>query len=129
MFNKFFSYNYWFVYQTTPFSRSDKYFFAGSIILFFAAFFLQIISAYGKNFLRRDFIRRWAILCWTIGIFALIWSGLRQQLIRTLSARIVVACIYLAGLVWAVWLVRYYFKTYKAQKAEYEKEQLKRKYL
>ncbi len=126
---RLFSSDYLFGYAYSGLSRSDKIFFAVSLIMTALGIFIFVFKLATRNRHAKDIMQRWVNMFLTIGILAAIWFGLRYELIQGLSTHLVVLLIYLCGLVWAFVIVRYYFKKYRPAMAEYIKDREKKKYI
>lgn len=66
---------------------------------------------------------------WYMGIAGVLWYGLRYQQVRLLSARIIIMLIAISALAWLVSVLIKTFKHYSTEKTDWEKQQLKAKYL
>lgn len=127
--HKLFSPDYLFGYAYSGLTRSDKIYFAAGLILLALGIFSFIYKLASKNRHKREYMQRWVNMFLTIGILVVIWFGLRYELIQGLSARIVVLFIYLWGLVWAIFILRYHLKKYRPAMNEYIKDQQRKKYM
>lgn len=111
------------------FGPSDKFFLLLSVLLVVVGIALWIFSKATKNKLKKDLFSRWQTMFLTIGVAGLAWAGMRYELVRFLSAHIVIILIYLLGLYWAFRILRYWLGEYRKILAQQEKDQLRNKYL
>lgn len=65
----------------------------------------------------------------TTGLLSLLWVGFRYENIPWLSTHIVVLAIWFIDLVWAAYIVKYYFQVYPGRRKAWEEEKIKKKYL
>lgn len=123
-----FSSEYLFQTGTQLPTPTDKiYWILGLVLIAFGIF--AWIYKRGKDPLTKELWKRWRGLGFTIGILALVWTGLRFQLIRYLSARAVVWSIFILGIIWAIVILRFYFGKYREQRKEFERQEQKMKYM
>ncbi len=64
-----------------------------------------------------------------MGLCGLVWYGLRYQQVRLLSARVIIILIAVVSIIWLVFVIAKMFKNYNSEKMNWEKQQLKAKYL
>jgi H+/gluconate symporter-like permease len=65
----------------------------------------------------------------TIGLLEIVWYGARLQFVRFFGSHFVAILILLIGLVWFGRIAYGMAKNYKREKADFDKEQLRLKYL
>jgi len=123
-----FSYEYLIQTGLKSLTSTDKVYWLLALILLALGIF-AFIYKYGKNPLTRALAARWDHMLLTTSLLALVWTLFRYQLVNTLSAHIFIFIVYLVGLVWAVKIARYYFGKYKVQLADYQREEMKKKYM
>lgn len=76
-----------------------------------------------------ELITRFVHLTLTIGVSGLIWGGLKNQLIRVLGTHFIIFLIYIIGLIWLYYILKYWKGDYKKKKQEFIKLQERNKYL
>lgn len=111
-------------------SRSDLIFFWVSLVFIVAAIISKIMvfrTAPGSP--KRMLRSRVFHLFLTIGILVLLWVGARFENIPWLSVHIVVLSLFLIGLVWLVYIGRYYIREFKTKERQWREDQIKQKYL
>ncbi len=64
-----------------------------------------------------------------LAISEIIWYGARVQLVRFFGSHFVALLLFGISVVWLALVLWKMFKTYRKEKVEWEKEQVKRKYL
>ena len=120
---------YLFTINSVMFSRSDKVFFAIGIILTVLGIFLKVSAYLAPNPVDKVVREKFYRLFISIGISEVIWFGCRYQNVRFFGSHFVALLVLLVGLVWGIWLIVSLFKNYRAKKSDWEKEQIKLKYL
>ena len=65
----------------------------------------------------------------TIGIMEIIWFVARTQFIMLFGTHLIALLIILIGLFWFGWVIKKMMQNYRREKQEWEKQQLKLKYL
>lgn len=109
--------------------RSDKIFLSIGIVMIVLAAVFYVARRLAPNpvdaALRGGLYR----LFLTIGLLEVAWFGFRYQNITFLGSHFIAIVILLVGAVWLGFVLTRAFKGYKAKLAEWEKEQVKLKYL
>lgn len=123
-----FSSDYLFQTGLKTLTATDRFYWILALVLLALGFF-SFIYKRKKPEITREFWQRWQNMSLTIAILALIWTGLRSQLIRGLSAHIIIWLVYLLAVIWSMMIIRYYFGSYRREMAEYNKQQQKMKYM
>lgn len=111
-------------------ARSDLIFFWVSLVFVVAAIISKIIvfrTAPGSP--KRMLWSRIFHLFLTIGILVLLWVGARFENIPWLGTHVVVLSLFLIGLVWLVFIMRYYLVEGRSRQSMWEEEKIKQKYL
>ncbi len=129
MISQYFTTQYLFQTGFVNLRLSDKLFFwiAATLVLIAVAKFIYKMGV--RDQLTKSLLIRWFWLCLTIGLLGLIWSAFRYEAVVSLSARIIVILIYLGGLVWAGYVIKYWCGTYRRLRKEQNEQQLKQKYM
>ena len=110
-------------------SRSEKLYFAISILLLILSAIIFIAKRMSKDKLFRVLARKWFNVVFWVGLIALVWSGFRYETIQYLSANVIVLLDFIVGVVWAACIVKYQLTTYRQLRVDFEKEQVKLKYM
>lgn len=125
----FFTTEYLFQVNTAFISPKEKLFFISGLVLVLLSIVLKIASKLSKNPADKKYRAKYYCLFLTIGISELIWYFCRYQNVRFFNTKFVAWLIVLVGIVWFVKISITTFKNYGKEKAEWDKEQLKQKYL
>lgn len=105
------------------------------IILWFGAgllalgIILLIYRVVSKNMLVKPALGRISSVFITVGLLEMFWFLLRAQFVNTLGTRFAALLVGLIGLGFLYSPVKYFFKHYKQDSANFEREQTKQKYL
>lgn len=129
MLSHLFSTNYLFDPVLASFSRSDKFYSYLALLFVIIAVAIGIYRRYAKDPLKKSILQKWSSMFWTMGLLAVIWVGMRNQLIPYFSTHIVIICLYVIAFIWALFIIKFYFTKYKKDRARFEQEKLKQKYL
>lgn len=107
----------------------DKFFLMlGGLFLVLAAIF-KLSSVYAPSSVDKKYRGKLFIIFLTTGLLELVWFGARSQFIRFFGTRFVALFILLIGIIWFLVVLVKMLKNYKTEKTEWEKEQVKKKYL
>ena len=127
--SKYFSSQYWFGNPVPPaLGHADKLAFVIGLVLAAIGFALMYYRTTIKDRAKKNLIAKKYNLLITIGLLAMVWFGFRFELIKIFGTRIVVAIIYVVGLIWAYYVWRYYKRVYLHDKYLAEQEQIKNRY-
>ena len=129
MLKKFFTVAYMFGPYAIAMSRSEKMFFGISVLLLVLSAILYVAKHTSKDKLRSGLLSLWFHVTFWIGLFSLLWAGLRYETVEYLSANIIDVAIFVIGIVWALFILKYEFTTYRRARALYDKELEKKKYM
>jgi len=130
-FTEVFDYNYIFEYipQWDPKYGWIIWMIYGGI-LFLGVIVVLVDKFISRNkFFVRHFKNRVLPLINTIGFTGLILTFFRYQAIPYLSARLLVYCLVLVGLMWAVFVLIYFIRKYPQERLEAKIEYRKNRYL
>ncbi len=111
------------------FTRSDKMFFVGGIVAVVLSIVFKVASLRAPNPVDKKLRARFYHLLLTIGIFEIVWFGFRYQNVTFFGSHFVALAILLIGLIWLICIAVAIFKNYKKDKSEWDKKQVKQKYL
>lgn len=127
----FFKFSYWFsLYPPEMSNRAFYLSLAAFLIIFCLGIILKVLSK--KLHLEipyRRFLSRLGSPFIFFGFFALIFLGFKREMVYLLGARFWFLLFGLGTLVWIVYLLVRFLKTYKTDLAKIEKEKQIRKYL
>jgi len=94
---------------------------------------LGLIFLFFRRFAHHQYSRRlwqrlatWAL---TIGLLEVLWFGLRYQQVIYLGSHLAAFIILLIGLLWLARILQYRLGRYRHQVTQWEKDQVKQKYL
>lgn len=129
MIEKFTDYYFWFAAPSLNITAEDKFF-----MWLFAAITLVGIAGivalyFNLDRIRDQVIRKFKDLMLTVGLFGLVWFGIRYENTPIFGNRYWAALILLIGLVWLGFYLKFALVDYKKIKVEAERETLKKKYL
>ncbi len=130
MLKQFYDYYFWFSQPLPDFVSGDKLLMlkfagaaaAGAILLLLNRFVI-------KDVVIRKLLKRFANLGLTIGLSGLAWVGLRFENTPIFSRRYFAGAILLIGLVWLVFILKYWIFNFRPDRAEAKRQELKNKYL
>ena len=123
------SYYFW---STQPALDLNKYdLFLG--YLFAGLLALAILLWISQRFLRHPMVRKafakFQNLALTISFFGLVWFGFRYESTPVMARRLWAGLIVLAGIIWLLFILKYLAFDFWREKNQYEREQIKNKYL
>src|SRR6185503_20310234 len=101
-------------------------YFGGALVLIWLV--LWIVRRRLKNPISQQLVARVGKLMLTIGLLEALWFGLRYQNVVWFGTHVVAAGLGVIGLVWLIFIIKYYFTLYRIQRQSWEKEQTKLKY-
>lgn len=123
------SYYFWFSQPAESFGRFDwlmGYGFLGLLVLA-VVFYLATLGV--SSPLYKKLLKRFGNLSVTTSICGLLWFGFRYENTPIFALRYWAALAYLIGLVWLVFILKYLLLNFRSEKSEFEREQVKRKYI
>ena len=129
MSKRLFDYYFWFAQPPTILDQADKYLgyvFAGLLLLAVAFILLKKFS---DNPINRVLFQKFWHLTLSTAITGLLWLGIRYENTQIFGRRYWAGLTLLAGIVWLLFILKYLIFDYRRQKNEYDKEQIKNKYL
>jgi hypothetical protein len=109
--------------------QSDRLYLIVGLAMTVVGAVFKIISAFSTNPVSRRLWQRLASPFITIGILEALWFLARQQNIKLFGSHFVA---WLMGIVFLVWLyfpIRYLIGSYRYEKQQWEKQQIKLKYI
>ncbi len=102
--------------------------FVGLVLVVLAVVF-KLAAVYAPTSVDKKYRAKFFNLFAWIGVSELVWFAARAQYVRFFGTRFVAFLILLIGLVWLVMLAVKTFRKYSAEKQEWEKQEVKQKYL
>lgn len=128
-FKKLLTSEYLFSIDRIQLHRSDKLFLTIGAALVVLGILSQVAAAYSASPVDRKLRQKLATLFLTIGLSEVVWFGFRYQFVRFFGSHFVALALLLAGAVWFAFVLKYLTFSYRRERAEYERQQLKAKYL
>jgi hypothetical protein len=126
---QFFSYDFLFGINRVRLETVD-YIFGGLVLAWLiAAIVFRIMAWRTKHAVCHKLIMRWYRWSATIGLLGLLWCGARFEYIRWFGTHAAFLILVIVAIVWKAYILRYWFGSYKTEKAAWEHEQQKQKYL
>ncbi|HEX9502916.1 MAG TPA: hypothetical protein VF974_01155 [Patescibacteria group bacterium] len=129
MSKRLFDYYFWFAQPPTILEQADKYLgyiFAGLLVLAITFILLKKLS---NNSINRGLFQKFWYLTLSTAIMGIVWLGIRYENTQIFGRRYWAGITLLIGIVWLLFIVKYLIFDYRRLKNEYEKEQVKNKYL
>lgn len=125
----FFSYHNLFQFNTAYVSPQEKLFLIGGGVAILIAIVAKIAAVLAPSPVDKKFRSKIYRAFLFLGLSEVIWYFLRSQNVQffgTLFMNLLLISIFL---IWSGFIATSFFKNYKKEKVEWEKEQLKAKYL
>lgn len=127
--SQFFSVQSLFDINRVMIEPADKALMFVGLVLVVLAILFKLAAIYAPTPVDKKHRGRFFNLFAWIGFSELLWFAARAQFIRFFGTRFVALLILLIGLAWLVPLVVKSFRHYSAEKEQWEKDQVKQKYL
>lgn len=122
-------YYFWFTQPAPVIINADRVL----AIIFLAFLIASVILAVNRRFLKQPptdkLAGKFVNLFWVVGLCGLVWFGLRYENTPIFSMRAWAGLIFLIGLVWTCFIIKYLLFGYFKELKEYHHEQLKSRYL
>ena len=128
-FKKLINLDYLFTINRVMLTRSDKVFLTLGIIGVALAVVLKIAARLAPTPADKRIRNRFYNLFLTIGLLEIAWYGARYEYIKFFGSHFVALLFLLIGLVWLIFIIADMAKRYRIERTEWEKEQVKLKYL
>ncbi len=125
----FFSYNHLFQFNAAFVSPNEKLFFLAGVILVLLGIVLKIAGSLSPSPVDKKFREKFYHLFLTIGLLEMFWYLCRYENAALFGSLFVALLILLIGAIWLVAVLVNCFKNYREEKQNWEKEQVKLKYL
>jgi hypothetical protein len=107
----------------------DRAVFIAGIVAVVLGIIIKVGSLFVKNPFLKKGLNRLATLSIVIGVLELLWYALRFENTQVLGTHFVALLIALAGLIWFIFVVKYFLFQYRRDVEQYKKDLLKQKYL
>ncbi len=128
-FKEFFAVKSLFEINRVMIEPADKALMSVGLALVLLAIIFKLAAAYAPTPIDKKYRSKFFNLFAWIGLLELVWFGARAQYVRFFGTRFTALLILLIGLAWFVPLAINSVKRYSAEKAQWEKDQVKAKYL
>ncbi len=109
--------------------RSDKLFAIAGITAVVLAIVFKFAAVYAPSPVDAKYRNKFYNLFLYLGLAEIVWFGCRTQFVRLFGTHFIALLILAIAFVWFVILVLNMLENYKTEKAVWEKEQVKAKYL
>ncbi len=109
--------------------RFDRAIFVTGLVLVIVGIAIKVGSMFVKNPFLKKIMNRLFALGLVIVVLELLWYALRFENTRVLGTHFVALLIALVGLIWFVFIAKYFFFQYRRDNEQYQKELLKQKYI
>jgi len=128
-FRKLVSSDYLINIDPTALHRSDKAFLIIGAALTIAGIIFRLTSMSSHHPPARRMWRRLSLWALTIGLVEVLWFILRYQQAMYLGSHLVAFLILLIGIIWLVPLLKYWLGQYRHDVGQWQKDQVKQKYI
>lgn len=129
MFSKLYDYYFWFTQPAPVLISSDKILGLIFLVFLIASIVLAIIKRFFKQPPTNKLAGKFVNLFWVIGLSGLVWLGLRYENTPIFSIRAWAGLVFLIGLVWLGFIIKYFLFGYFKELKQYHHEELKSRYL
>ncbi len=128
-FQKYLDTTYWFIQPPSVLTFFDKFTGYASAALALVGILFWIWARFMPTPVHKKLINKFANFAFTIGIFGLLWFGMRYEYTPIFSDRIWPLLIGLGGIVWFVIVAKYALTGFRRERTEWANQQVKEKYL
>lgn len=125
----FFSYDFQIYINRVRLETVDKVFIGLAVLLCVLAIVAWVSKRVVGNPVTKRLMNRWFVWAASMGMAGLVWTGARYQLVGLFGTHLAFIILLIVAGVWKIYIVKYMFKVYPAEKVAWEKQQLKDKYL
>lgn len=108
---------------------TDKFFLMLGVLLFVLGAVFKLSSVYAPSPVDKKYRGKFYAVFLTIGFLEVAWFGARSQFVRFFGTRFAALFILLIGIILFFVVLVKMLKNYKKEKMEWEKEQVRLKYL
>ncbi len=125
----FFTLEFWFTVDKFRIHGIDYAILVLGSVLFLSGLGMKLFAKKQDNPLGKELYKKFGSVVLYTGVSLDFWFLLRYQNIQYLATHFVAGLIVLAGLTWAFFLFRKIGRTYKTRLSDWQKEQVRLKYL
>jgi hypothetical protein len=130
MWNDLTDYFFWFIQPPTNLIQLDRifiYVFLGFLVL---AFVVRIAARFAVSnpITKKVLLKFWGLM-FTVGFSGLIWGVMRYENTPIFARRYWAGLSFAIGIIWLLFIVKYLIFNYQSQKQDYQREEVKNKYL
>ncbi len=126
---QFFTFKYLFEINRVLVETLDKWFFVVGLVLVILAIVFKLAVLYAPDPVNKKYRQKFFSLFLSVGVSLMVWYGARVENVNFFGTHFVAWLIVLIGLVWFFWVVAKIIRNFGKDKREWDKEQVKRKYL
>lgn len=127
--NKYFTTDFLFNINSVIPQRSDKTLLVIGAAAVALAVVMKLAAVYAPTPTDKKFRNKLFSLFMTVGLWEVLWFLFRYQNIRFFGSHFVALLGLLIGFIWLVFIAKDIFRNYKTERQDWEKEQVKMKYL
>lgn len=124
-----FTYKFLFEVNRVMLEKSDRIFLMIGALVMMLAIVFKVAAKLASSEVDTKYRNKFFNLFLYVGFAKIIWFGLRYQNIKFFGSHFVAMLVLFIGFVWFVYVLVKMFKNYKSEKIDWEKEQVRRKYL
>ena len=121
--------NFWFNVDRIGVHLVDWTFLAIGVALVALAIIAKLFSIYIKHPVTKKPLNRMFKVFLSTGLVEAVWFGFRYQNANVIGTHTLAVLILIVGFLYFIPIVKYYFKAYRKERDDWDKEQLKLKYL
>jgi hypothetical protein len=126
----FFGKQFWFgIDRVGGIALTDKIILWAGVGLLVVGILIMVYRIMSKNVLIKPVLGRISSVFITLGLLEMFWFLLRTQFVNTLGTRFTALLILVIGLAFFYSPLKYFLKKYRHDLVNYEREQIKQKYL
>lgn len=108
---------------------SDRALLVIGIVFILTAILFKLGAHFAPSSVDAKYRNKFFYLFLTVGLLEVVWFGARAQFVRFFGTHFVALVILLIGLVWFGFIIGKMIKHYRREKQEWERVELKKKYL
>ncbi len=126
---QYFSPQYLFQVDRIALHLSDWVFFGIGVVLVALAIIAKLAALYIKHPVTKRLVNRKFKVLLSTGLVEALWFAFRYENATVIGTHIVALLILIVGLLYLIPILKYYFRRYRSEREQWDKEQLKLKYL
>jgi len=126
---QYFSYNYLMQVDRVTLHLSDWIFLDIGLALVGLGIIAKLAAIYIKHPVTKRLVNRKFKVLTIVGLIEVMWFGFRYENAQVIGTHILAIAILVIGLLCFIPILKYYFRSYRAERDAWNKEQLKLKYL